>query len=183
MRRSFTISKEKYILSPVTKVWLLYFCLSGIFGAIFVFRIIFQTSELNREQIMMQNQQAFLIGEIAKVNANIARTNFEIHAVKNVQLENILMRDSLQNLLNIVPAQITLHSLDMRDGELVIKGVTPSKEIFIFLLQDPLKAIFGESDVGFFELNNGVYEFTSKSKMSAFFTEKSGEILGSGVKK
>ena len=52
----------------------------------------------------------------------------------------------------------------MEDKKLTIKGITPSRELYSFLMQAPLRSIFNTSKVDFFPLQNGWFNFTSISE-------------------
>ncbi len=132
-------------------------------------RINLQIKEMVLDSKDMVQKQAIFTHQIEVLKKNKARIEYELQAVKDSQIDNVLMRDSLENLLNIIPEQITLSLVQIQNGMLIIKGNTPTKELFIFLLQDPLKAIFGESKVNFTELSNGSYDFTSQNKANDLF--------------
>lgn len=167
--RSFVSAKKKHILSPVSKVWIFYYAVSLAIIAAFVIRLDFQIKGMVIETIEMQKKEALFVSNTNDLQKVKERLELELKVVNNTKVDNVLMRDSLQNLLSIIPEQITLSLIDIKNDVLIIKGNTPSKELFIFLLQDPLKAIFGESKVSFLELSNGTYEFTSQSKTNNLF--------------
>ena len=78
---------------------------------------------------------------------------------------NEILKQSLKNLFDLVPDSITLNEILMQKNSLIIKGVTPSRDVYDMLLSAPLKSIFTTSNTSFFQLENGWLNFVSTSKI------------------
>ena len=172
MALSFTRHKTKHIFAKITKIWWLYFALTivillGFYS--FVAREI--TVSTKRAQEYRASQQ-ILQQSIIDIDEYFERLVFEATLVYQRSDKNNIRRDKLHNLLELIPDKITLHFIEISDTMLVLKGITPSKEFFYFALQDPLKANFGRSNVNFYALSNGWYEFTSISHAHTQATRK-----------
>ncbi|PAF53387.1 hypothetical protein BKH42_06090 [Helicobacter sp. 13S00482-2] len=171
MNLSFIASKPKYIFTKITKVW--------IFYIIFSLVILFGFASLLKYQIFLSkarvdnyhDKQAFYYAQIRKIDAYEARIVLESELAKDRGVHNVMIRDAVINLFNIIPDQITISYIEIGNDSLRLKGLTPSKEVFNFLLQDPLKAIFGKSSVTFFPLSSGWYNFVSLSKSKTSIIE------------
>lgn len=165
MRYSFITPLHKPIFSPITKSWFVCFLLSG-FVLIGIYTMLsFQTQAFvdQSNNIDQQiNRQAQIKNTLTK---DFDYLNTQINEIKNIQVENSALIGAIENLFGLIPDQITINSISLTDNELTIKGITPSKELYIFLLESPLKAIFAESKVDFFVLPSGWYNFVSVSKI------------------
>jgi len=106
--------------------------------------------------------------EINKLTLQTKEINTEIDFVTMQKIKadeifttNILMRDSMQNLFDLVPDKITVTSAKMEKKSLVLYGVSPNKEIYEYLLLAPLRSIFHHSYTTFYTLDNGWVHFVS----------------------
>ena len=82
----------------------------------------------------------------------------------HVQSDNVILKDSIQNLFTLVPDQIHLVRAEIDRNSLVLYGFTPNKAIYNDMLMPPLKSIFTETTVAFYSLGNGWYRFVSKNR-------------------
>ena len=82
----------------------------------------------------------------------------------DVMNTNILIRDSLKNLFDLVPDQITLTKAIIDTQDITLYGITPSKDVYNFMLRPPLESIFNDSEVAFYALGNGWFRFVSKNR-------------------
>jgi hypothetical protein len=106
--------------------------------------------------------------EIVVMNKEIESFGYETMQIKELQLKadevyttNELLKSSIKNLFDLVPDQITLTKSVMEKNRLVLYGMTPTKEVYNFLLLSPLKSIFHENRTTFYSLENGWYRFVS----------------------
>jgi hypothetical protein len=115
-----------------------------------------------------RSQHATLGKRIEKLDENtralehtIENIEVAVHAHDDIATNNIVMRDSIRNLFDLVPDKITLTRAELGAKSLVLSGITPSKETYEFLLQAPLRAIFHRSYTSYYPDQNGWYRFTS----------------------
>lgn len=163
MALSFIRPKVKHIFAKITKIWWLYF---GLTIMILVGFYIFLEHEIGASIARTEHyklEQKTLQQHIVEVDEHFERLVYEATLVHQRIDKNDIRRDKLHDLLELVPDKITLRFIEINDSTLMLKGVTPSKEFFFFALQDPLKANFGHSNVNFYALSNGWYEFISIS--------------------
>ncbi|RAX58847.1 hypothetical protein CCZ01_01235 [Helicobacter monodelphidis] len=162
---SFIRPEKKSIFSKLTKIWGFYCILSvGIVSAYIAW--------IESEKIYMQYrieesvaQKQTYQDQIAQVQAQLKGSNSDVLFAKRIDTQNNKVAKSISNLFDLTPDQITLSNIEMHKDMLVLKGVTPSKEIYSFLLEAPLRAIFHESRVDFYPLSSGWFNFVSVSKM------------------
>lgn len=84
-----------------------------------------------------------------------------IALVNDIESSNINLKKSIKNLFDLVPDSIVLSEVLMEQKSLLIKGVSPTKEIYNNLLQTPLQSIFETSKTNFIQQENGWYNFVS----------------------
>ncbi len=81
---------------------------------------------------------------------------------QEVKASNKLLKNSIKNLFDLVPDQITLTKVVMQKDLLNLEGTTFTKDAYRLLLEPPLKSIFNDSKVTFiFNSRIGKYEFKS----------------------
>ena len=77
------------------------------------------------------------------------------------------MKNSIKNLFDLVPDQITLTKEVMEKDLLNLEGITQTKDTYRLLLEPPLKSIFNTSKVDFtFNRQIGKYLFKSINSVS-----------------
>jgi hypothetical protein len=84
---------------------------------------------------------------------------------EEIYTRNNILKDSMQNLFDLVPDQITLKRVIIDKNSLKIYGRTPNKDTFNLLLSAPLKSIFNSSKTMFYLDSKGWYNFVSINKM------------------
>lgn len=163
MQYSFIKPRDKRIVSPEFK--LLFFFFSITLGMLFV-----SYSFLKVKTIMYEHQiqerltkgESLKIG-IVSMHEDIARVKIQDRHSEGVYTENTVLKESIHNLFDLVPEKITLSQAMLKEDELVLYGVTPSKEVYEFLLQAPLRSIFHRSYTSYYAMPNGWYSFVSKN--------------------
>lgn len=163
---SFSTPTSKNLLSPLTKSWIACFIasilsISGIYALISFQsqQFIDQSNALEQDILTQQQTKTQLSNQFDYLET-------QVQQIQGIRKENTALITALENLFNLIPDQITINSITLDQNALVIKGITPSKELYVFLLESPLKAIFAESRVDFFVLPSGWYNFVSVSKIT-----------------
>lgn len=164
MKYSFIGFKRKNIFKKLTKIWLFYIIMA-ISILVLVTSYLQIQNEITKGNIKdIENAQARHLEIINRYDEYTKRLNFEISLFAQLENRNKSLQKGMINLLNLIPNQITITYMKIEDSALVLKGVTPSKQLFEFLLQKPLQSIFDHSYVNFFLLSDGWYSFVSISK-------------------
>ncbi|CBG39509.1 membrane protein [Helicobacter mustelae] len=163
MKYSFIEAQPKRIFSRIVEIWWLYIFLAlGVIGVFYIVLNI-QVEIADHEMDGYGKRLSFFEEEIQKITAKHKRAELELNIIKSDDIDNYIIKDGIINFLNLIPDQITINYIQIDSDALVIKGITPSKEVFKYLLQNPLKAIFDQSEVTFYMLSNGWYKFVSES--------------------
>lgn len=165
MTFSFTTPAYKPIFSPITKSWMACFFASFLV----VLMVFFMLGEQTQSMVDQSNTIDTEIDRQGVVRSNlqskIQYLETQIQQISTIKQENTALLNGLENLFGLIPEQITVDTISLNNDSLTIKGITPSKELYLFLLESPLRAIFNESHVDFFVLPSGWYNFVSVNKI------------------
>ena len=80
---------------------------------------------------------------------------------ETIYTKNIVLKDSIANLFDLVPLRITLSEAQLLKNGLILYGITPNKDVYNFMLQAPLRSIFHRTYSSFYPAKNGWYRFVS----------------------
>ena len=148
----------------------------SFFGVLFLFVIgvyiylSFQINAFDKESIALQHQieqNNFYADEVTK---DIKILNLNLKLSKELDERNKFFKDSIKNILNLVPDKITLSKLELEENRLVVYGETPTKDLYNLLMLAPLRSIFDKSYTSFYLLENGWYRFVSYNSMDENLT-------------
>ncbi|MGE4295618.1 MAG: PilN domain-containing protein [Campylobacterales bacterium] len=173
MKYSLTHPRPKQLLSADTKLWWVF-----IAGVLFVFVLVkavvsIHTAGVNQESEQFKQERAAYEAKIAQLETDTRFVLEEAELVSRVLGRNKVIKDSLINLFDLVPDQIYLTDLEISAKTMRIKGYTPSKEVFNYLLRPPLESIFQRTEVSFFPVGNGWFAFDCLSiSEEAFIYDK-----------
>ena len=160
---SFKPFKQKNILFPDTKIWISFFLFSIILLISFNFLI---HQKINESYILMSENKLYvknLEDNQFLMKAEMEDVEFKKNFTEKIYSHNVILKDSIKNIFDLVPERITLMELVMRKQSLTMKGLTPTKDMYKFLLEVPLKSIFDRSRVNFYLTKNNQYRFTSEN--------------------
>ncbi len=163
MRYSFIKPRRKTLISPEFK--LLFFFFTITIGMLFVSYSFLKVKSLiysNSVQALLEKDQT-LRSSIVSMNDEIAYIQVEKLHSEGVYTSNTVLKESIQNLFDLVPEKITLSQALLKEDELILYGITPSKEVYEFLLLAPLRSIFHRSYTSYYAMPNGWYSFVSKN--------------------
>lgn len=165
MNYSFTQPNKKTFLKKVSRIWwgYIFLTLFIFLGFVIVLKIQGYYME-SKTKVAIQAQQA-LLESIKHYQATQLQEIEKVKFASYIANQNVLLRDSVVNLFDLIPEQITLNKIQMEQYALTLYGTTPSKQIYTFLLEVPLRSIFHQSRADFYMLPNGWYNFVSVSKL------------------
>lgn len=167
MSYSFIAPKPKPIFSLFSKVWIGFIGFSVLLMVVFDIFVVLGTSSNTKEiKTHIQNQDRYE----QSIHSTEEQIDYVLHqkaAAETVYASNMVLKDSMQNLFDLVPDQITLSRVIMEKNRLVLYGQTPSKETFNFLLASPLRSIFHGSNTVFYLNEEGWYRFVSTNTITS----------------
>jgi len=165
LKYSFTKPKEKELIDAVTKMWIGFIVFVVLFLLAFDFLIKFKIHSIDSSANEFAQKTEVAKKQIKKLQKNLIFLNKQRSVAENIFASNTILKDSIKNLFDLVPNQITLKKVIMKKKSLTIYGVTPSKDTFNFLLGSPLKSIFQSSNTIFYLDSDGWYRFVSINKI------------------
>jgi hypothetical protein len=165
VKKSFITPRKIPLLDNITKLWLSF---TGFILAILIIFTTFlsiKTSGFKDQNIEYQNMQLQAEDKTEFINDEIEFVKKQKSIAEEVYAANTLLKNSITNLFDLVPDKITLTKVSMDKDSLIIKGITPSKDTFVFLLESPLRSIFHRTQTSFYLREDGWYSFVTYNEM------------------
>ena len=160
---SFTKPKKKPLFKEDTKLWLIFISISILLYLLFSGFLFFKVFLFKRDINNYKNQIATLNKKIETIKEDkkfiLAQREFYNH----ILVQNSLKKESIKNLLDLIPDPITINKIYFNKNKLIIYGITPTKDIYNMLLKPPLESIFSITKVYFYQMPNGWYKFKSEN--------------------
>ena len=166
MNYSFVSPNKKTLLKKVSRIWWGYIFLTLFIFVGFVVTLKIQGyfMEIKTTEALQAQQTA--LDEIKKFQEIRDQEAQRVQFGKFIANQNAMLKESVENLFDLIPEQITLNKVQMEQYQLVLYGATPSKQMYTFLLEVPWRSIFHQSRADFYLLPNGWYNFVSVSKLN-----------------
>ena len=165
MRLSFIAPRPKPFLSLFSKMWVIFIALMSFFMLVFNVYIMYEIHSFKQGAIDLTKERERLEIRIDEDDDLIAAILRQKALSEEIFSNNTLLKESMKNLFDLVPDQITLKKVQMEKNSLVLYGVTPTQDTFNFLLAAPLKSIFHTSNTTFYLTKEGWYNFVSINKI------------------
>lgn len=163
--RSFIAPRPKPFLSLFSKMWIVFIALMSLFMLMFNFYIVFEMRSFKQGIIDLTKEREMLEVKIDENDAMIGSILRQKALAEDIFSNNTLLKDSMNNLFDLVPDQITLKKVEMERNSLILYGISPTQDAFNFLLAAPLKSIFHTSQTTFYLTKAGWYNFVSINKI------------------
>jgi len=165
MRYSFIAPRPKPFLSLFSKMWVIFIALMSAFMLIFNFYIVYEVRSFKTGIVELTQKRQMLETKIDEDDESIGLILRQKALSEEIFSNNTLLKESMKNLFDLVPDQITLKKVQMERNSLILYGVTPTQDTFNFLLAAPLKSIFHTSNTTFYLTKEGWYNFVSVNKI------------------
>ena len=165
MTRSYINPRSKQVISDEMQVVLLFFTISiaMLFLTYGFLKLKIYTFE--ESVVRIETKKVELKNSTLKMQHQIQIIEQESDRAEKVVTENSVLKESVKNLFDLVPDRITLSEVELNKNSLVMKGTTPSKEVYEFLLQAPLRSIFNNTYTSFYQAQNGWLSFVSTNTL------------------
>ena len=161
MSYSFVHPKPKKRIDAESRILFIFLLTTLVLIVLFSTFLVMKQHSLTKESDRLKRQTERLLQESKKYRQQIARIERLERKYETIQTNNTLLKESIHNLFDLIPDQITLTKAILdRDG-LVLYGVTPSKDVYNYLLLAPLKSVFLKNVTTFYPLKNGWWRFVS----------------------
>ncbi len=165
MKMSFIKPRKKYFFTMFTKVWIVFIVSIFVILNLFNGFVVYKNSDYKTTAVQIKNERLKLENEITNIDNKIGFVLRQKAVAEEIYANNTVLKESIKNLFDLVPDQITLHKVIMDKNSLIIYGKTPTKDTYNFLLEAPLKSIFHTTNTIFYLTKKGWYNFVSTNKI------------------
>ncbi|WP_201352464.1 hypothetical protein [Hydrogenimonas urashimensis] len=166
MRYSFIHPKPKKRLDQESRILAIFLLITLLLVLGFSAFVYLKKRSMAEEIVSMKEQTRMLKKKSERFKNEIARIERIAQKYEMINTNNTLLKESIQNLFDLVPDQITLTKAILDREGLVLYGVTPSKDVYNYLLLAPLKSVFQRNVTTFYPLENGWWRFVSVNEGS-----------------
>ncbi|WP_456401585.1 hypothetical protein [Hydrogenimonas sp.] len=166
MSYSFIRPKRKPRLDSESRMVMLFLVVTLLLIFGFTTYILLKKRSMQSEIVSLQAQTETFHTQSREYREKIARIERLVQKYDTIATNNTLMKESIENLFDLVPDQITLTKAILDKNGLVLYGVTPSKDVYNYLLLAPLKSVFQRNVTTFYPLENGWWRFVSVNEGS-----------------
>ncbi len=163
--RSFIKPRKKKLLDDMSSLWIIFIVIMSIGLVGFGIYVNYKSSFYIKMLDQSHQDNKTLGRKVQSLKSDVQITSMQKELYDEVTNSNLIMKESVKNLFDLVPDQITLTDVLMEKDSLMLKGYTISKESYSLLLEPPLKSIFDESRVSFSTNKRGFFQFISKNNM------------------
>jgi len=164
--RSFIQPRKKRLIDRMSSLWLGFIVLVAlgliVFGILIHYKSSFYIKML--DNLHQQNSSAMKKVKHLQKEATLMRMQGQL--AQEVTKANGVLKESIQNMFDLIPDQITLTKVVMEKKSLYLKGYTDSKNSYTLLLEPPLKSIFTQTKVKFSKDSKGRTVFESYSTIA-----------------
>lgn len=163
MKHSFIAPRSKRLISSELRMVLFFFTVSIVMliGAyLFLF---YKTYDFRQERMSMSTKTAALKHSVRAIEEKISHIEDEAKLSEQVTTGNMVMKESIRNLFDLVPDTVTLSRAQLDETSLILYGMTPNKDTYEYMLHAPLRSIFHRTYTSFYPIENGWYRFVSSN--------------------
>ncbi len=165
MKQSFIVPLNKPLLSLFSRIWLFFIVFVSFVILAFSAYISLDSSSLREATVILTREQESLEQRADETDEAIKSIIRQKVFAEEIFLNNTLLKESIKNLFNLVPEKITLERVEMQQSSLVLEGITPTQDVFNFLLSVPLRSIFHTSQTTFQTTPQGESRFISVNRI------------------
>jgi len=161
MRYSYIKSRKKTVLTKEIQLLFTFFSVT-IFMLFTTYAfLMFRDYRFDQDKADVIQKKQDLRDGILKMNTQITLIQRQSIQSEKIFTKNSVLKDSINNLFDLVPSRIILSEANIMENGLVLYGITPNKDIYNFMLQAPLRSIFHRSYSSFYPEKNGWLRFVS----------------------
>jgi len=173
MMYSYIKPRKKSVFTPEVKLVVTFFSIT-IFMLLSTYSFLLYKDYSYKNDIALSvDKKNELDIEITDIKEQIRRIESQKVVAHKIYTQNSVLKESIQNLFDLVPQRITLSKAELLDNGLILYGITPNKDVYNFMLQAPLRSIFHKTYSSFYPAGNGWIRFVSTNYMKP----KKKEIL------
>ena len=161
MKYSYIKPRKKRIFSPELQLVFIFFSITlFMLFATYMF-LVYKDYKFVQDRADIFQERVDLNISLTKMKEQITFIEKESELSERIYTNNMVLKDSISNLFDLVPQRITLSEASLLKNGLVLYGITPNKDIYNFMLQAPLRSIFHRTYSSFYPEKNGWLRFVS----------------------
>ena len=161
MKYSYIRARKKSAITPEIKLMFTFFSITlFMLFSTYAF-LLYKDYSFSKELVNIADKKNILQANIADMKVQVAFIEQENILAQKIQTKNAVLKDSITNLFDLVPERITLSEAKLDEKSLILKGITPNKDVYNFMLQAPLRSIFHRTYSSFYPAGNGWLSFVS----------------------
>lgn len=161
MKYSYITPKKKSAFTQELQLLLSFFTITILMLLLTYSFLLYKNYTFVQDKQALFIEQAQLKESLALMEKDIAYIQKQKMLSETIYTKNIVLKDSIANLFDLVPLRITLSEAQLLKNGLILYGVTPNKDVYNFMLQAPLRSIFHRTYSSFYPAKNGWYRFVS----------------------
>lgn len=161
MKHSFITPRPKKMISSELRLVLFFFIVTiGMLVGTYLF-LYYKVYDFTNEHKEMEQKEKELNRSILQMEKEIKTIDKEANIAEQIITNNTVLKESIRNLFDLVPDDITLDRAELDVSSLILYGVTPNKDTYEYMLHAPLRSIFHRTYTSFYPVENGWYRFVS----------------------
>jgi len=158
---SYITPKKKSIFTQEVQLLLSFFTITIVMLLMTYSFLVFKNYSFTQEKKSLSTQKVELEKSLLIMKDKIAYIEKQKMLSETIYTQNIVLKDSISNLFDLVPLRITLSEAQLLKNGLILYGITPNKDIYNFMLQAPLRSIFHRTYSSFYPAKDGWFRFVS----------------------
>ena len=165
MKYSYIKPRKKTPITPELQIIFTFFTMTLIMlFATYAFLFYKEYSFAKEKQEIIQHKKELQVS-IDHMQKQISFIQKQKALAEKIFTQNMVLKDSIANLFDLVPQRITLSRAQLLKNGLILYGITPNRDVYNFMLQAPLRSIFHKTYSSFYPAKNGWLMFVSKNYM------------------
>jgi len=172
VKYSYIKPRKKSLFTPEMQLVAVFFGITLFMLLSTYLFLLYKDYRFSQDKIDIINAREETIEEIKLIESKILFIQDQEALSESIFTKNTVLKDSMTNMFDLVPQRITLSEAQLLEDGLILYGITPSKDVYNFMLQAPLRSIFHRTYSSFYPAENGWLRF-----MSTNFVDKEEETI------
>lgn len=165
MKYSYIKPRKKTPFTPELQIVLTFFFITLIMLFTTYLFLVYKDYRFEADKLAMIEHKKELKANIEQMEKQIQYIQKQKALAEKIFTQNMVLKDSIANLFDLVPQRITLSEARLLKNGLILYGITPNKDVYNFMLQAPLRSIFHKTYSSFYPAQNGWLMFVSTNYM------------------
>lgn len=165
MKYSYIKPRKKTPFTPELQIVFTFFAMTLIMLFLTYAFLLYKDYAFVKEKQAGIEQKKELKANIKDMQEKISFMQKQKTLAEKVFTQNMVLKDSIANLFDLVPQRVTLSRAKILKNGLILYGITPNKDVYNFMLEAPLRSIFHKTYSSFYPAKNGWLMFVSKNYM------------------